>query len=345
MKKLLAALLTVAFLLCGCDGEKVSPSVPQVTVAGGDTLTVHYIDVGQADCALLESGGEYMLIDGGNVADSDLVVTYLQSCGVEELKTVVCTHPHEDHAGGLNGVMAVYPVGTVYAPTTTYSSKCYDKFLYYVDQQGLNVTIPKPGAEMTLGNAKITVLGPLKSYAGTNDTSIVMMVDFGNTSFLFTGDMEREAERDLAEYGWDLKADVLKVGHHGSSTSTSYRFLDLVDPDYAVISCGKDNDYGHPHEEVVSRLADADVTTYRTDVLGTVIAVSDGENITFTWDNAPKEPEHVEHADVRFVGNVNSKKFHTSTCSSLPSEKNRIYFDSYEEAVKAGYTPCGNCLP
>ncbi len=344
MKKCIATLLTALLLLCGCDKQVVPESRPHSTTTGEDILSVHYIDVGQADCALLESGGEYMLIDGGNVADSDLVVAYLQKYGVEELKTVICTHPHEDHVGGLNGVLAVYPVKAVYSPTTTYSSKCYDNFMHYVDQQGLEVTIPKPGDKMTLGNAEITVLGPLKSYAKTNDTSIVVMVDFGSTSFLFTGDMEREAEKDLIEYDWDLKADVLKVGHHGSSTSTTYGFLREVDPDYAVISCGKDNDYGHPNEEVISRLADADVTTYRTDELGTVIAVSDGTDITFTWEKTQNEPQNAEHADVRFVGNINSKKFHTTTCSNLPGEKNRIYFDSYEDAVKAGYTPCGTCL-
>ena len=337
MKRSILALLLAALLLCGCD-KAPAP-------AADGTLTVHFIDVGQADCALLECGDEFMLIDGGNVADSDLVVSSLEDQGVEELKSIVCTHAHEDHVGGLAAVLAVYPTETVYAPTRTYSSRCFDDFCYDVDQQGLEITIPQPGDELTLGGTQLTVLGPLHSYPETNNTSIVLRAQFGDTRFLFTGDMEAEAEDDLLDSHTDLKADVLKVGHHGSHTSTGYHFLYQVDPDYAVISCGRDNDYGHTHREVVSRLNDADVMTYRTDKLGTILAVSDGTTITFTWEQGQQVPQPSEYAEQTFIGNKNSKKFHLPSCSNRPGEKNQVYFDSYEEAIAAGYEPCGNCLP
>lgn len=349
-KKLIGFLLALALLLAGCDTEV--PIIPDTTVAtdvvsGGETLTVHYIDVGQADCALVECGGEFMLIDGGNVEDSSLVVSYLQSCGVETLKTVVCTHAHEDHVGGLDGVMAVFPTQAVYAPTTTYASKCYDTFLYYVDQQGLSITIPSPGDTMTLGDAQLEVLGPVENYADTNNTSIVLQLRYGSTSFLFTGDMERDAENDMLEY-WgdtiDWKTDVLKVGHHGSSTSSGYRFVYETDPEYAVISVGEGNSYGHPHDEVVSRYNDAGIPMLRTDELGTITAVSDGETVTLTWEKQQNEPADVTPAVKTYIGNRNSKKFHSFTCSNLPKEENRTYFDSYQDAVDAGYTPCGSCL-
>ena len=347
-KKLIALLLILAILvLCGClakvllDAPEETPA-PQVT--GGEKLTVHFLDVGQADCALLECGGEYMLIDGGNIGDGRMVIAYLQELGVEELKAVVCTHAHEDHVGGLPSVLAVYPVKQVFAPTKTYASKVFDDFLYYTDQQRLEVTIPAPGDEMTLGQAQITVLGPLKSYAETNDTSIVMKVVFGETSFLFTGDMEVLAENDLLENGTDLKADVLKVGHHGSDTSTGYRFLYEVDPTYAVISVGEGNKYGHPNDITLSRLNDAECTIFRTDHLGTVVAVSDGKEVSFTWENQKGDPSNATQADITYVGNKNSKKFHAPGCASLPSEKNKVEFDTYEEAVEAGYSPCGSCL-
>ena len=347
-KKLIALLLILAILvLCGClakvllDAPEETPA-PQVT--GGEKLTVHFLDVGQADCALLECGGEYMLIDGGNIGDGQMVISYLQNMGVEELKAVVCTHAHEDHVGGLPSVLAVYPVKQVFAPTKTYASKVFDDFLYYTDQQRLEVTIPAPGDEMTLGQAQITVLGPLKSYAETNDTSIVMKVVFGETSFLFTGDMEVLAENDLLENGTDLKADVLKVGHHGSDTSTGYRFLHEVDPTYAVISVGEGNKYGHPNDITLSRLNDAECTIFRTDHLGTVVAVSDGKEVSFTWENQKGDPSNAAQADITYVGNKNSKKFHAPGCASLPSEKNKVEFDTYEEAVEAGYAPCGSCL-
>ena len=188
------------------------------------------------------------------------------------------------------------------------------------------------------------MLGPAKSYADPNNTSIVVKVEFGDTSFLFTGDMEKDAETDMLDYGMDVSADVLKVGHHGSSTSTGYRFLYEVDPEYAVISVGKDNTYGHPHRETVAILGDAGVPMLRTDELGTILAVTDGSEITFTWEKQSAQPGDIEPADATYIGNRNSKKFHLPTCNGLPAENNRVIFDSYSEAIAEGYTPCGNCL-
>ena len=354
-KKLISLFLILSLMLCGC--MELSVSLPAPTQSqpaldpdstGSNVLTVHYIDVGQADCILLETDGEFMLIDGGNKEDGQLVVSYLQQQGVEELSAVICTHAHEDHVGGLPSVLAVYPTAAVYAPTKTYSSKIFDDFLYYVDQQRLEVTIPAPGDEFLLGQAKITVLGPVKSYAETNDTSIVTKVEFLETSFLFTGDMETPAENDMLDYwgnriNWNV--DVLKVGHHGSDTSSGYRFVYETDPEYAIVSVGEGNTYGHPNESVLSRYSDAGIPLFRTDELGTVLAVSDGYNITVTWDNQNAAPSEVEPGEaVVYIGNKNSKKLHIGTCASLPKEENQVTFDSYEEAIEAGYTPCGSCM-
>lgn len=346
MRKVLPWLLLLCLLLSSCSLLGPIATVPrnEYPTTQADSLSVHYIDVGQADCALLECGGQYMIIDGGNVDDSDLVVTYLQDQGVEQLHTVICTHAHEDHVGGLAAVLAVYPTEQILSPTRTYSSACFDDFLYYADQQDIAITIPDPGDSFYLGNAEVTVLGPVKSYADPNNTSIVVKVEFGDTSFLFTGDMEKDAETDVLDYGMDVSADVLKVGHHGSSTSTGYRFLYEVDPEYAVISVGKDNTYGHPHQETVAILADAGVPMLRTDELGTILAVTDGSEITFTWEKQSAQPGDIEPADATYIGNRNSKKFHLPTCNGLPAENNRVIFDSYSEAIAEGYTPCGNCL-
>ena len=346
MRKVLPWLLLLCLLLSSCSLLDPIATVPRndYPTTQADSLSVHYIDVGQADCALLECGGQYMIIDGGNVDDSDLVVTYLQDQGVEQLHTVICTHAHEDHVGGLAAVLAVYPTEQILSPTRTYSSACFDDFLYYADQQDIAITIPDPGDSFYLGNAEVTVLGPVKSYADPNNTSIVVKVKFGDTSFLFTGDMEKDAETDMLDYGMDVSADVLKVGHHGSSTSTGYRFLYEVDPEYAVISVGTDNTYGHPHRETVAILADAGVPMLRTDELGTILAVTDGSEITFTWEKQSAQPGDIEPADATYIGNRNSKKFHLPTCNGLPAENNRVIFDSYSEAIDEGYTPCGNCL-
>ncbi len=347
MKKgILAWILVLVLLLSGCsDGPE-----PETTgVPSEESLIVHFLDVGQADCALLESGGEYLLIDGGNRADSDLVVSLLEQQGVEELAAVVCTHAHEDHVGGLPAVLAVYPTAAVYAPTRTYASQVFDDFVYYADQQGLEITIPAPGDSWMLGSAEITVLGPVQSYAETNDTSLVLRVELGDTAFLFTGDMEVTAEDDLLDY-WEsepelLKADVLKVGHHGSDTSTGYRFVYQVEPEYAVVSVGAGNSYGHPNEAPLSRLNQAGAMVLRTDELGTIQAVSDGETVTLTWENQSAQPETQQTPEeTYYIGNVNSHKFHTPDCPNLPAQQNRVEFSSYEEAVAQGYSPCGNCL-
>ena len=348
--KLLSLLLLFSLLLSGCTAsiDIAAGSPPPTTLSDGETLTVHFLDVGQADAILLECGGEFLLIDGGNRDDGQLVVSYLEQMGVESLTAVVCTHAHEDHVGGLPSVLAVYPTGAVYAPTKTYSSNIFDDFLYYTDQQRLEVTIPDPGCQLWLGGTKLTVLGPVKSYAETNDTSIVLRADFGETSFLFTGDMETEAENDMLDY-WNadptlFQADLLKVGHHGSNTSTGYRFLNEVDPEYGIISVGKDNSYGHPHEEPLSRLNQAGVTLFRTDELGHILATTDGETLTITWSNQNGSPANAQPADTTFIGNKNSKKLHSSDCSSLPNAENQIVFHTYQEALDAGYTPHSNCL-
>ena len=350
MKKIFALLMALLFLLTGCQIEDILGGPPATEPPVSDQiLRVHYLDVGQADCIFIEYGDFTMLIDGGNKADGSMVVSYLEQQGVQELDAVVCTHAHEDHVGGLPSVLAVYPAKAVYAPTRTHSSNIFDDFVYYVDQQGLQITIPSPGDTIEAEGLEITVLGPVESYSDPNNTSIVIMLEHGDNRFLLTGDMEQEAESDMLDYwgdSFDWSADVLKAGHHGSDTSTGYRFLNAVMPAHTVISVGEGNSYGHPGETTLSRLEDAESIVYRTDLLGTVIAASDGKTVTMTWGNQAAHPETPESGAVEttYIGNKNSKKFHLPTCSNLPAEKNQVLFDTYEEAIGEGYEPCSNCL-
>ena len=334
MKRVVWMFLVLCMCVTSCTMNKAPVS---------DQLEVHYIDVGQADCIFLRCSGQTMLIDGGNVDDSDLVVSYLLDQGVSKLDYVVNTHAHEDHVGGLPGVLAVFETSNIWCPVTYYDSACFEDFLYYADQQDLPLFCPDPGTTYTLGQAEISVLGPVKEYEETNDTSIILRVDHGRNSFLFTGDAERQAEQDVLDEGYDVSSTVLKVGHHGSSTSTSYRWLREVAPQYAVIQVGKDNSYGHPHDEVMSRLRDADVTVYRTDLQGHIVCVSDGETVSFAAKRTAPVTNPTKKEE-QFVGNRNSKKFHLTTCDGLPQKENRVYFDSYDEAIEQGYSPCGNCM-
>ncbi len=247
------------------------------------SLAVHFIDVGQADAALVICDGKTMLIDGGNRGDSNLIYAYLEKQGVTHLDYVISTHAHEDHVGGLAGALTYATVGKVYSPVTSYSSKAFQNFVSKVEARGATLTVPSVGETFSLGSAEVTIIGPVKSYDDPNNTSIVLRLVYGEVSFLFTGDMESDAEADLIESGAVLQSTVLKVGHHGSNTSSSYRFLREVAPTYGVISVGTDNSYGHPHEEILSRYRDAEVRLFRTDMQGDIICTStDGLTVTFT---------------------------------------------------------------
>jgi len=341
MKRLLACLL-LCLLLCGC--VVMIPDLPTAEVPSDSTgLTVHFLDVGQADCILLQCDGENMLIDGGNVDDSDLVVAYLLEQKVTELEYVVNTHAHEDHVGGLPAVLAVMETHNVWCPVKQYGSSCFDDFVKYADQQYLELVCPKPGTQVALGSAAVTVLGPVKDNYDTNNSSIVLRVDYGNTGFLFTGDAETQAEEDILEAGFDVSATVLKVGHHGSETSSSYRWLREVGASYAVIQVGTDNSYDHPHEIVMSRLRDSDTEVLRTDLQGHIVCYSDGDSVTFSTERTAAVTNPTGSAD-HFIGNKNSGKFHLETCSGLPKEENRVLFDSYSDAIAAGYAPCSRCV-
>lgn len=246
------------------------------------TLTVTWLDVGQGDAAVIQCGGQSMLIDGGKPEKSSYIYAWLQQHGLSYLDVIVATHVDADHIGGLSGALNYASVGTAYCPETTGTTETFQSFVKYLAQQGKQITVPTAGETFALGGAQVQILGPLHSAEDSNDNSIVLKVNFGATSFLFTGDAERAEEQDLLNAGVNLQSTVLKVGHHGSDTSTSYPFLRAVAPQYAVISVGAGNSYGHPTEAVLSRLRDAGVTTFRTDLQGEITAVSDGQTVNFS---------------------------------------------------------------
>ena len=245
-------------------------------------LKIYFLDVGQADAAVILCEGESLMIDGGNAADSSFVYSFLtNTLHLEHLNYMIASHPHEDHVGGLAGALNACTVDTLYTPMTEYDTRAFQSMMKYARQQGAAIIVPKPGDSFTVGSAKVEILAPLRDYENINDMSIVAKVVYGDTSFMFTGDIEWDAEHDLIDADADLSADVLKVPHHGSDTSSSYVFLRAVMPSYAVISVGKGNAYGHPVEDTLSRLKDVGAEVIRTDELGTIICDSDGHSITF----------------------------------------------------------------
>ncbi len=252
-----------------------------------EDFEIHFIDVGQADAALVFCKGETMLIDGGNSEDSDLIYTYLDNYEVTELDYIVATHAHEDHVGGLSGALNYAAAEKVLCPVTQYDSKAFSNFVKNVEKQGKEISVPSAGDRFSLGEAEVNIIA-CNTKDDANNTSIVMKIIYGDTSFLLTGDAERETELAILEGGYDISCTVLKVGHHGSDSSTTYPFLRAVMPKYAVISVGKDNSYDHPSENTLSRLRDSGATVYRTDYNGDIICRSNGNKVTFEVSKSNK---------------------------------------------------------
>lgn len=248
----------------------------------GSGLEIHYLDVGQGDSTLILCDGHAMLIDAGDNDRGTAVQSYLESQGVTTLDYVIGTHPDADHIGGLDVVLYKFDCQMVMMPDFEKDTRTYDDVVQTMKQKRYKNTLPEVGTVYELGSAVFTIVAPNGEYGdNANDYSVGILLQHGKNRFLFTGDAEEASEADMLENGIDLEADVFKASHHGSRTANTEEFLQTVDPDYVVISCGQDNSYGHPHAEVMNRLHAMGISVFRTDEQGTIVAYSDGTEITF----------------------------------------------------------------
>lgn len=313
--------------------------------ANNGLLKVHYIDVGQADSIFIElPDSKNMLIDAGNNPDGELVVDYIKNLGYSKIDYIIGTHPHEDHIGGMDNVIDSFEIGNVYLPKTdpgqTPTTKTYESVLTSIQNKGLKITAAKSGVSIFSSDSlKADFIAPNSdSYENLNNYSAVIKLTYGSNSFLFTGDAEKNSESEITA---DIKADVLKVGHHGSSTSTSDSFLQKVDPSYAVISVGTNNKYGHPAAETIETLQNAGVKIYRTDELGSILITSDGNNITVNGDSSESSKTISPSSKTLVYVTPNGKSYHNPECQYV---KNNASSLSLSEA-KTNYTPCSKCNP
>ena len=396
MKKYLSILLILCMCLTACtatnqatstseksqsdttSGEAVQSGQEEKAAKALDTskpegmLEVHYIDVGQGDATLIKCGSHAMLIDGGNNNKGTTVQLYLKKQGVESLDYVIGTHPDADHIGGLDVIVYKYNCDTVIMPDYEKDTKTYQELVDVIHDKNMKITYPVVGEQYALGEAKFTIIAPnSNSYGGNaNDYSVAILLEYGKNRFLFTGDAEEASEAEMLTYGIDISADVYKVAHHGSRSASTQEFLNAVHPKYAVISCGEGNSYGHPHAEVLNRLRSMGVEVFRTDEQGSIIASSDGENITWncsatdSWQSGEQTESDRENSEdensgnaisdavtseqTTYVLNTNTKKFHRETCGSVSQIKEENFQKvqmSREELEQSGYSPCKNCNP
>ncbi len=371
------------------DNQKVDSSTNNSVTANNTTtpsnkntnadlnLKVTFLDVGQADCIVIQSNDDFMVIDGGNNADIATVTDFLKSEKIENIKYLIGTHPHEDHIGGLDAIINSFNVETIIMPEAVSDTQTFVDVITAIENKKLEITAPKVGDTYTLGNATFTMIAPNKIYSELNNMSVGIKLTNGENSFIFCGDAEVLSENDILSNKIDLKADVLKLSHHGSDTSTSKAFLKAISPKHTIISVGKDNSYGHPNVDTLQKLLDNKIELYRTDLQGNIIVKSDGKSIEFnveSYDIAEgiklasekvlekslKENETKvvttkeetttteETKSVDYILNKNSDIFHHTWCGSvkLMKESNKIYFTGdRNDVINQGYDACKKCNP
>lgn len=389
MKNIIYWLLIGIILITGCQSNEKKlfdehNNSNQIGIEESDKslLMVHFIDVGQGDAILIQNGDHAMIIDGGNNNDGELVSSYIKKQNIESFDYVIGTHPHEDHIGGLDVVINNYNVDQIFLPSYIMPTDTYEDLLVAIKNNNLSITKPVVGAEYNLGDAKFVIIAPNKEDYGdnVNNYSIGIKLMHGNISFVMVGDAEIKSEEDMIRNGIDLEADVLKINHHGASTSNSFNFLKAVDPIYGIISVGKDNKYGHPSSNVVTSLLEDDVQIYRTDEMGTIIVTSNGKNISFKCEKSNALSDDLSESTSIKEDDTNSSRvsedidktpnttydvikgisedsnvakmniyitetgtnYHLEDCRYLKKSKVLI---SLEESKKQGYSPCSVCKP
>ncbi len=285
--KFICTALLCAVILTGCT---INISFDDSENSLSDEIQVHFIDVGQGDSSLIITDNFNILIDAGEKEEAYAVNSYLNEHGVEKLDYIIATHPHSDHIGGLAQVIAENDVDTVIIPHMTDdkipTTKVYAEFLNAVDEKDCNLEEAYVGEILNFGDAEIEIIAPVNDdYSDLNNFSVISELTYGDTKFLFTGDAEVKSENEVLKNGMFEDTDVLKVGHHGSNSSTGEKFLEVVKPEYAVISCGEGNSYNHPNEETIQRLLEYTDNIYRTDLQGNIVITSDGTDIKVDYDN------------------------------------------------------------
>lgn len=332
-----------------------------ISAYADENLEVHFIDVGQGLSILAKSSDDVMVYDGGDRRHSSNMVSYLKKQGITDIDYLISSHYDVDHVAGLVGCLNVFEIGIVIGPDYEKDTKIYQTFVESVAENDLIIEHPEVGATYEFGDGSFTVLSPSVITNNDNDNSVAIKLIDGDNSFIFTGDAESASEIDMMDSGIDLSCNVLCLGHHGSASSTSYDFLGTTVPEYAVISCGQDNKYGHPHKDTMDKLEAMEIEMFRTDKQGTLVAKSNEKEIT--WNQAPcrdyspgdfsdegtvpqGDSDEIaiseEYEQNVWISATGSKYHATSECGS--GNPNKATEISVSDAEEQGYSPCKRCF-
>ena len=348
-KSVIVFLLSITLLsVTGCEQIELATDTEK-----NEGLNIHTIDVGQGDSTLLECNGNYMLIDAGETEYGKAVVDYLKQYNVDKLSYMVITHPLSDHYGGAETVLDSIETDNIIMTEAYNTTRSWEGLVDYIDSNNYNVIMPESNQVFKLGECSITTYVPEIDNDDLNNCSVVLKAEYDGMSAIFTGDAEKTEEKAMLDSGFDVKANLLSVGHHGSSTSTGKEFLSSVNPQLAIISCGKNNDYGHPHKETTESLKKNSVNYLRTDEQGSIVVNMNNNTLNITTSNGYSESINLDNVtkvtntEIQYIGNKNSKVYHSSDCKSVEkmSEKNKVVFNSAQEAEAENYSPCKSWNP
>ena len=328
-----------------------------------ESVIIHNIDVGQGDATLIKSSGHYMLIDAGDTDKGAEITSYIKKQGISKLDYVIATHPHADHIGGMTDVINTFDINTFILPNVVHTSKTFENMLDALIDKNIKTITPKVGNTYDLGSSSFTILAPNSSkYKDLNDYSVVIKLTCGKNSFIFTGDAETLSENEILKNDIDIDADYIKIGHHGSNSSTSSAFLKAINPKYAVISVGADNSYGHPTENTLNRLKNNNIETYRTDLNGTIIVSSDGKTIKITTSKTVSQKpvkktnttqqkpvtkptsQPISNNTTHYIGNSNTFVYHLPTCRYVKRMNGANKVQLTQNDLRF-YKPCKKCNP
>lgn len=279
--KFISIIIIFSLLITGCS-TKISTSSNNIIKEDiNDKLIIHYINVGQGDSELIQYKGKNMLIDSGPFSSKNILMKYLKSAGIKKLDYVIVTHPHEDHIGNMSDIIKEFEISEFIAPKISPNSSTYSSMIKNLKSKKLKITIAKPSYNINLHpDLKCEIIAPNNTtYDNINNYSVVSKLTYKNTSFLFTGDAENSSENEMIQKNYNLKANIIKLGHHGSNTASSTKFLKKVNPSVAIISCAKKNKYNHPSPETVKKLKNMNIKLYRTDIDGNIVLFTDGDEI------------------------------------------------------------------